>query len=152
MLTLSDTAFYLSETEIARLRGNPRVWVEDSKLTGTHIDAHFDSSEVRYIYVKDQAEAISKVDSVSEKRNRLRGKEIEFFIVNRKPERIISRHNASSVYFLADSEEKGSNYSTADSIFIFFVEGEVDSIQVVGGARGVFYPEAYKGERNFGEQ
>jgi len=151
LLALADTARYLSKAEEARLRGNPRAWIDESKLTGKFINAHFDSNEVDYIYVKEEAEAISRVDSVSDNFNRLRGREIEFFIQKRQPVRIVSRHNASSLYFLKETGDQGTSYATADSIFIFFKQGELDSIQVIGGAQGVYYPEGYKGEKKFGE-
>jgi hypothetical protein len=100
--------------------------------------------------VTGDAVARSIVDSVSEKTNILKGKEIELFIEHKKPQMIVSKINAISIYYLEeDGADQGTNFATSDTIFIYFKQGELDSIDIIGGSEGVFYPQNYKGEKAF---
>ena len=70
--------------------------------------------------------------------------------VNKNIKRIKAVDNASSIYYLVQEDEKqGSNYATADTILVHFIDGEIESIDVIGGAQGVYFPEQYKGEKGF---
>jgi len=76
---------------------------------------------------------------------------LNYYLLRHNPELVISRLNASSKYFLNQDADQGSNYSTSDSIYVFFKSGKLDSIEIIGGAEGIYYPDSYKGERKFGE-
>ena len=142
-----DTAWYYNKSEIVWLKGNPIAWIEKSELTGTVIKAKFDSTDLKHIDVNGQAKAKTLQDSSETDYNLLTGKSIEFFIENKKPKLIIARDNATSLYYLSEQNDQGVNYSTSDSIFVFFKEGELDSIEIMGGAEGTYYPDSYKGEK-----
>lgn len=146
----ADTARYFKETELAWLNGNPIVWVENSELTGKRIKAVFDSSKIENIYIYEDARAKTLNDSVNNEYNVLTGKTIQFFVTNNKPQLIIARDNATSIYYLAEGADQGSNFSTSDSIYVFFKEGKLDSIEIIGGAEGIYYPDSYKGKKKFG--
>jgi len=145
-----DTAWYYNKTEVAWLKGNPVAWFDKSELTGKVISAQFDSTDLKHINVTGKAQARTLKDSSETDYNILKGKKIEFFIENKKPKLVIARDNATSLYYLSEQNDSGINYSTSDSIFVFFKEGELDSIQIMGGAQGTYYPDSYKGERVFG--
>jgi len=144
----SDSAVYLSKSEQAVLTGQPQAWIDKSTMQAERILADFDSSKVKHIYLSTNAKAVSLVDSLKKTYNVLQGKIIEFFLTDAKPDSIISRNNASSIYYLdKNGEQQGSNYSTSDSIFVYFKHGKPDSIEIIGGAQGTFYPDGYKGEK-----
>ena len=148
-----DTMVYMPDMETAWLHYKPQAWFENNELSGDDMQVLFDSLKVKEIYISGNAVAVNKADSLKKQINELKGKKIRFEIENKKPEKIISMENASSVYYLnKDGEDQGHNVSTADTIFIFFKEGEVDSIRIKGGADGTFYPENYKGEADLGRQ
>ncbi len=146
-----DTSWYYSDLDVAWLRGKPIVWFENNELTGTEIKVRFDSSQVERLNVYGEAQAKTMNDSVKNEYNLLKGKSIEFFIKDNQPELVIARLNASSKYFLSQDADQGSNYSTSDSIYVFFKSGKLDSIEIIGGAEGTYYPDSYTGERKFGE-
>ena len=135
---------------MAWLKGNPKAWFDKSELTGSIIKAKFDSTDLKHIEVTGKAQAKTLKDSSETEYNILKGKRIEFFIEEKKPKLVIARDNATSLYYLSEQNDSGINYSTSDSIFVFFKEGELDSIQIMGGAQGTYYPDSYKGERTFG--
>lgn len=147
-----DTAVYFTEKEIIWLNHNPIAWYEDSELSGVKMKVLLDSLKIKNIFIYDRAKAKSLADSLKEKYNVLRGKDIEFQIEKNKPKTIIAKDNASSVYYLKDEEtDQGINYATSDTIVVNFFEGELDSIKILGGAEGIFYPDNYKGEKAFEE-
>jgi lipopolysaccharide export system protein LptA len=148
---VSDTSWYYSNTETVWLKGKPITWFENNELQGKEIKIKFDSSKVERLNVYGDAQAKTINDSVKNEYNLLKGKSIEFFIKEKKPDLVISRLNASSKYFLSQEADQGSNYSTSDSIYVFFKLGVVDSIEIIGGAEGTYYPDSFKGERKFGE-
>ncbi|MBD3223747.1 MAG: hypothetical protein GF313_03410 [Caldithrix sp.] len=146
-----DTAIYDTDEEIVWLLNHPKAWYEENALSGNRIKALFDSLQITDLVVFGRAEARSRVDSLSDEENILRGREIYFKIENKKPQRILAVQEASSIYYLRNeqNEDQGSNFSTADSILILFTKGEVDSIKIMGGAQGVYYPQNYKGDKAF---
>ena len=114
-------------------------------MTGKRIKALFDSTKIKNINIYDDAYTRTLSDSLKNEYNILKGKAIELFIEEEKPKLVIARYNASSTYYLEEETEKGMNYSTSDSIYVFFKKGELDSIEIIGGAEGVYYPDSYKG-------
>lgn len=144
-----DSSWFFVDTEKSLLKGNPKIWFDKSELMGDVVHATFDSTSLKYIYIVGNAVAKTLNDTSKSEYNILTGKTIEFFIENKQPQIIVARSNASSVYYLENETETGSNYSTSDSIFVYFKVGELDSINIVGGAQGTYYPDSYKGEKTF---
>lgn len=147
-----DTLIYLPNEEIAWLNFKPRAWYEENELSGNHMKVFFDSLQVRQIFITGQAEALNVEDSLNKKINVLKGRKIRFEIEHKKPQKVISMGNASSIYYLKQEEQaKGWNEATADTISIFFKEGEVDSIRIRGGAQGVYHPRKQIKEKKVGK-
>lgn len=146
-----DSLWYFKKDEKARLFGTPQVWYDNSEMTGKKIFVDFDSTEIKTINIFTKAHVKTVNDSAKNEFNALKGKHIEFFIQARKPQLIIARDNATSQYHFDENDEKGANLSSSDSIFVFFKAGALDSIEIIGGAQGTYYPESYKGERKFGK-
>lgn len=144
---VSDSAVYFMDDEKVWLRLQPTVWQQESKMTGEHIDFVMDSLEIKQIFIHDEAKISTLADSVKMRYNILRGKTIQVDLVEKQPNLVIARKNASSVYvLLEDSLDQGTNASTSDSIYIFFKAGQMDSISIMGGIEGTYYPAGYKGD------
>ncbi len=143
-----DTATYFMDDETALLQSHPVAWYENSTLRADRMIVYFDSLKLRKIIMEGQAVAKTLADSLSHEYDILKGKKIYFFIKNKKPQRIMAIDNASSLYFITDStaQDKGANFATADTIKIFMRQGKLDSIAILGGARGTYYPQQFKKE------
>ena len=143
-----DTAIYLVNNELVLLRKDPFAWQNDMEMKGVRIDLHLDSLTINEIFIDEQAQLKSLEDSLSEKYNILRGNSIQIFVAEGKPDKIIARKNASSIYYIVDEDSirQGINSASSDSIQIFFREGKMDSVTILGGVEGIFYPADYKGE------
>lgn len=141
-----DSAVYWLDQERLFLELNPRAQQQNNELFGRQMELDLAGMELHKITVRGQANAISVEDSMRQKVNRLTGQEIIGFIVNRKIDQLWAINNARSRYYLKEQEiEQGFNVASADTIQLFFKEGELQRIRVRGGAQGIFYPVDYKG-------
>lgn len=141
-----DSAVYDLDTEIAYLEKEPYAVQENNEMFGKQMALILKDMELEQIRISGGARAVSVVDSAREKENRLEGREIIMYISNRKLRELKAISNARSTYYLKEKkEDKGVNVASADTIKAFFEKNELDSIAVIGGSQGTFYPEDYKG-------
>ncbi len=147
LLATCDSAHYDIVKEKIHLKINPIAWQSESEMKGNSIDLLLDSLTLIGINIYGDAQIKSLSDSASDSYDYLRGKSIEVLLADKKPFLITARDNASSVYLLKEDETKqGTNVSSSDSIIIFFNEGVMDSIAIIGGAQGTFFPPDYQGD------
>ena len=142
-----DSATYFVTDESVALRIDPVAWQEESRMKGLKIDFILDSLEIKEIFLTDKAEITTLADTLENKYNILRGRSIQVSMINQEPDKIIARNNAISIYRVEENKVKqGTNSASADSIMVYFFQGEADSIAIMGGIEGIFYPADWKGE------
>jgi len=147
LVAACDSAKYDIDHEKIHLKVDPIAWQAESEMKGNTIDLVLDSLILTSIFIDGEAQIKSLSDSVNKSYDYLRGKTIEVMLEQNKPHLITARDNASSIYLLKDKEvRQGTNSASSDSIIIFFEEGVMDSIEIIGGAEGKFYPADYMGE------
>jgi lipopolysaccharide export system protein LptA len=147
LYAVCDSAVYNIDEEKINLKINPIAWQAESEMQGQQIDLLLDSLVLKEIMITGDAQIKSPSDSVKGKFDYLRGKSIEVILKERKPHKITARQNASSIYLLKEDEvEQGTNTASSDSIIIYFQAGEIDSIAIIGGSQGIFYPPDYQGD------
>lgn len=141
-----DSAIYWLDDERVYLEKQPRAREKNNKLSGRQMEMDMSGMKLRRITVRGEATAVSVEDSAADKVSRLTGQEIIAFISDQKIDQLWALKNARSKYYLKDKgEEQGVNVASADTIRIFFKEGEVDHISVKGGSEGTYYPPDYTG-------
>jgi hypothetical protein len=139
----SDSAAYLIDQQRVFLESRPKAHQKNNELTGLQIELDLTGMKLRQIWVRQEALAISIEDSLTNKVNRLTGKEIIATIADNRIRQIVAYDNARSQYFLKDKGViQGVNSASADTIRVYFVEGEVDLIEVQGGSEGVYKPDS----------
>jgi hypothetical protein len=144
---LCDSAIYSIDEDIIYLKSQPSAVQENNRMFGREMKLILEERKLKQIRVLGNAYAISTLDSVLKKENRLLGKEIVMYIADRNLEKIYAISNARSYYHLKEKKsEQGINVASADTIKAFLTENELDSIAVIGGSQGVFYPHDYKGK------
>ncbi len=147
LFAVCDSAIYDIEEDIIYLESNPQAIQENNKMLGDAMQLILEDRELRQIKVSGEAKAISILDSITQKENRLEGRELIMYIENRKLSTIYAISNARSFYYLKEQQEdRGINVASADTIKAFLFADELDSIAVIGGAQGTYYPEDYKGK------
>ncbi len=142
-----DSATYFLTDEIVAMRINPVAWQGENEMTGMKIDFILDSLKIDEIYLYEKAQIKSLADTLENIYNILKGKMIQVSMVNGVPERVIARRNAISVYRIEENKvNQGTNSASSDSIIVYFKTGELDSISIIGGTEGTYYPADWKGE------
>ena len=136
-------ATYFVKNDFIALQSQPIIWSDENQITGDSIRVRMEDKQIRSMWVKNRAMAISRVDTALPKRfNQLTGRELTMYFRANKLEQVDVQKNATSLYYLFDNKEpNGANKSSGDRIFIDFVAGDVDRIKIVGGVQGQYLPE-----------
>jgi lipopolysaccharide export system protein LptA len=143
---IGDSAVFFLDDQIAYLEINPRAIQENNEMFGEQIILYMKELEIDKIQVTGKAQAISVEDSLLGRENRLEGKEIVMFISKKKLNEIRAISNAKSLYYLKEEDSNiGRNVASADTIKAYFQNNELDSIVVIGGSQGIFYPKDFDG-------
>lgn len=139
----SDTLILLRNQNLMKLRNNPIVWFESTQISGDSIDIYLQNNELKRIHCYGSAIAISSLDSMPNKYNQIKGKSIYYYFENKLISKIEIKQTAESVYYMdEDGEPTGANLSSGDEMFIYFTEGQLDRIKIIGGIEGKFLPES----------
>jgi hypothetical protein len=87
--------------------------------------------------------AISRSDSLHPERfDQITGDLMKLLFVEQGLDRIDVETHAISVYHLyEDSLANGLNKTSGDRILMYFADGKVRSIKIVGGVEGQYFPE-----------
>jgi len=146
-------ATYFVKNDLVALQTHPIIWNDENQITGDSIRIRMEDKQIRSMWVKNRAMAISRVDTALPNRfNQLTGKELTMYFRANKLERVDVQKNATSLYYLFDNKEpNGANKSSGDRIFIDFLAGDVDRIKIVGGVLGQYLPEKmiFKHEQDY---
>ena len=147
LIATCDSALYLPDQDLAFLEIKPVATQLNNRMTGNQMQLIFFQKKIQRIVVDGKAEATSEVDSTGQRINRLAGRQIIAYVAGSKIDQLVATDNARSNYYIEDQRvDQGLNTASADTIRIFFVESQLDSIAVFGGARGTFYPAGYQGK------
>jgi lipopolysaccharide export system protein LptA len=137
------TATYFVKNDLIILQTHPIIWSSENQITGDSMQVRMENQKIRSLWVKNRAMAISRTDTGRPDRyNQLTGRELTMYFYANKLEQVEVQRNATSLYYLYDlNEPNGVNKSSGDSIFIDFINGEVDRIKIIGGVQGQYFPE-----------
>lgn len=147
LIASCDSAVYLLDQEKVFLEINPHALQTNNEMTGQQMELDLGAMVLQKIIIRGNAVAKSVEDSTAGKINQLTGQEINAFFIGQAISQLWAVDNARSLYYLKDQgQDQGINTASADTIRIYFREGEVDNISVKGGSQGTYYPNDYKGE------
>lgn len=134
--------FYTAADSIV-LRGTPIVWYQDTQVTGDSINVYLKRRKLDHVNVMSNAFAISESDSsFPERYDQITGEFMRLQFAGKGLQHIDVETRAISLYHLyEDSLANGLNKTSGDRILISFKVGKVESIRVVGGVEGQYFPE-----------
>ena len=95
------------------------------------------------MYVCGKAVALSLADSLYVNRfNQMTGQTMILRFTDNKVHRIDVDRTATSLYYLFDGEKpNGLNKTSGDHVTIAFSDGKINTIRVIAGVEGQYYPE-----------
>ncbi len=134
---------YIMKNDSIELQNNPIVWFDDNQITGDTISLQLQKKKLRTAYIRGHAFAVSSSNSQYQSRyNQLTGKNIILDFENNTLQKISVFQNAISLYFLyEDITPNGANKTTGDIISMKLKEGKPETIHILRGVEGTYYPE-----------
>jgi len=139
---------FYTELDSMILRKSPFIWYntapsEENQLSGDSIFIKLKNRKLETAWVMGNAFAVSRADSVHAKRfNQLTGQEIVMrFLGNRIRSIDVDRRATSLYYLFEEGKGNGANKATGDHVTILFENGKIESIKVIGGTEGQYFPE-----------
>ena len=139
--SLSDTLLYNSDTELFRLKGNPKAWNKNIQLTGPFIFVQLDSSEVQSLTSYPEPFAVQE-DTVTGRLNQIKGDTLIADFKNGDISRIRIHPNSEVLYHITNenNEPDGAFESTSPKTVLIFENGEMVEAKM-GKNQGLFLPE-----------
>ena len=140
---LAGSARFYTQGDSILLRQAPVIWYQRTQVVGDSINVYLRKRKLHRLTVMGDAFAISKSDSLhTERFDQITGDLMRLFFIEQGLERIDVEFHAISVYHLyEDSLANGLNKTSGDRIIMFFADGKVRSIKIVGGVEGQYFPE-----------
>lgn len=125
------------------LYDRPIVWYRENQVTGDTIHLTMERNELHTVQVRTRAFMLSRSDSLYPSRyNQLTGRTILMTFAKNKLRDTFVERNAISLYFLyEDSTGNGVNRTSGDAILMQFDEGRPNTIRIVKGIEGNYFPE-----------
>lgn len=134
--------FFRQEGRI-ELYDKPIVWYQENQVTGDTIFLTLEKNRLKTASIRTRAFVLSQSDSLYPIRyNQLTGRSILMTFNNNKLQESFVERNAISLYFLyGDSAGNGVNKTSGDAITMKFDDGKPNTIHVIKGIEGMYYPE-----------
>lgn len=138
--SLSDTLLYNSDTELFRLKGNPKAWNKNIQLTGPFIFVQLDSSEVQSLTSYPEPFAVQE-DTVTGRLNQIKGDTLIADFKNGDISRIRIHPNSEVLYHITNenNEPDGAFESSSPKTVLIFENGDMVEAKM-GKIRDCFYP------------
>ncbi|MBC8205349.1 MAG: hypothetical protein H8E87_07550 [FCB group bacterium] len=137
---------FFREEDKAVMFINPVVMRGLEEMRGDTIHIFFREEKISMIELFGSASALTPAEYVEGEYNQLYGGYIMVQLEEQKVKFIDAVDNAKSVYFLAEDEKpKGANSVSGDRLMLNFTGGELETINVITGVEGTYYPEGYRG-------
>lgn len=139
--SLSDTLHYNSETELFRLKGDPKAWNKNIQLTGPFIFVQLDSSKVQNLTSYPEPFAVQQ-DTVTRRLNQIKGDTLVADFINGDISKITIYPNSEVLYHITNeqNEPDGAFESTSPRTVLIFENGSMVEAKM-GKNQGLFLPE-----------
>jgi len=142
-----DTLVYDKKANSIKLAHAPRVYQNRQYLAGEAVTLFLHQNDVEAIKISGNAIASSHVDSTlqtSTPYDLLSGEEMMVYVRDEKIDSVQITGRATSFYHVFENgQEKGLNKVLGDTLFITFVNEDLDHVRVCsspGSSKGEFYP------------
>lgn len=140
-LITCDKAEYRDKEDSLFLTGQPKVTVDRSQIHGDSMRMLVHDEEIRGLLVKGKALARSlepKTDSTPERHSEVKGDSLQIAFADRNIDSVEVFRNTEGLYFDAPRPAL-KNRMQGERMTMRFKKKEVQSAQVVGGAKSTYY-------------
>lgn len=140
---IAASAIYFKNKDLIILKEKPVVWYDSTQLFSDSIEIRLENNSLKQIRAFGNSIALTKDDSLDiERINQISARDIIIDFEDGKIAGLRANVDASSLYFFKDEEGyNGVDRKSTDSIYVEFIDGEVENIYWLGSSVGEFYPE-----------
>jgi lipopolysaccharide export system protein LptA len=140
---IAASAIYFKNKDLIILKEKPVVWYDSTQLFSDSIEIRLENNSLKQIRAFGNSIALTKDDSLDTERiNQISARDIIIDFEDGKIAGLRANVDASSLYFFKDEEGyNGVDRKSTDSIYVEFIDGEVENIYWLGSSVGEFYPE-----------
>jgi len=140
MQAICDSLSYSTSDSVFKLFKDPILWARGSQVTGDTMHLLTHHQKPKEFVVLERGFSVSRTPE--DLFNQIRGNQLNGYFSDGSIERLRSKGNAESLYYLQDEDSAyfGLNHAKADAITLYFMERELKRITWVNGVEGVTYP------------
>ena len=141
------TTYYRDEEKIItdRIREDaprPKLWYENSQLTGDSITIYLDDGQIKMLSVNENSFMLSQHKIFNDRFDQTSSDSIYLFFADNSLQQADFSGKVQSIYYLYDEDEpNGLVKSTAQKTIIIFENNEVDQVRLYGSPTSEYHPE-----------
>lgn len=123
-------------------KSQPILWYNNNQIVGDSIYINLDSSKIKSVDIIKDAILISQDSTYEFRYDQMSGDSIQLSFTNGKLSNTIVNGNVLSIYYLyEDREPNGLLKSSAKEIEIYFENGKVSEVKMIGSPISEYHPE-----------
>jgi len=138
----ADSVIYNFTDSTINFYTDPIIWSEQNQLTADFIYLLNANGKLNSIYLNNNAFIVSKVDSITNYYNQVKGDNIIGYFSNNELTKIKVRENAETIYYAKDDAGKfiGVNIAKSQHMLIFMEENELKTLTYIKEPNATLYP------------
>ena len=139
---ICDSLFYGEKDSIFKLYQQPVAWSRNSQMSGDTMIIETADRQPKAMHVIDNAIMVQETDKHFRFYDQIKGNTIDGQFNNGVIERVETRGNSESIYYIKDENEAyvGMNKSEANEILIFFYDSAIKKIKFNSEVKGTTFP------------
>ena len=138
----ADSVVYDFADSTINFYHDPIIWSENNQLTADFIYIQLANSEPKSIFMQKHAFVVSKADSINDKYNQIKGKNMVAHIIDGEMNKIDVKDNSQTITYAIDDDGKyiGVNKLEGENMLIRFVDGEISTVTFIKDPKGEINP------------
>lgn len=138
----ADSIVYNFSDSTVNFHQNPVIWSKENQITADFIYLQMANGDIDKMYMNNKAFIISRVDSVTENYNQIKGKNMIGQFKDDELYKIDVMQNAETIYYPVDDDGKyiGVNKLSGSDMLIFLEENEINTITFIKSPEGELTP------------
>ncbi len=138
----ADSIIYNFSDSTVNFYNNPVIWSEENQITADFIYLIMANGEIDKMFMNNNAFIISKVDSLSEKFNQIKGKNMIGHFKDDELRKIDVMQNSETVYYPIDDDGKyiGVNKLSGSNMLVLLKDNDIETITFLKSPEGELNP------------
>lgn len=138
----ADSVVYNFSDSTVNFYNNPVIWSIDNQITSDFIYLVMADGEIDRMYMNNKAFIISKVDSITENFNQIKGKNMVGYFKDDELRKIDVIQNSETIYYPIDDDGKyiGVNKLSGENLLVLLKESKIETITFINSPEGELTP------------